>query len=287
MTIRSTYAKAGPYTTDGVQTDFPFDFEIKDTNTVAVYLGDSLLPKNEGYTVTKTADGGIVAFAVPPEGGSITILRDMPFEQNMDLKSNESFLPEVIEDAFDKICMTLQQIKEIADRHVSVAVDSIESPSDFSDRFLEQAELAIAAAGQAAASAAEATRQASLSQAGAEAAESALARMVEVLNEFNAAAELLREYVDVKAPEAIQAIIDAGTAQQEAITAAGEEVIKRIEEIALSGGELQIKLTSYYSKAEVDAMFGGVTGTLENITEELVGDSRDKLINIQGEFTNE
>ena len=111
MSVYSSLSKAGPYAADGHQLVFPYGFYALDESHVAVFVGTERVRSGISVTVGKT--GGNVVFDVPPPAGKqITILRDVPATQEVDLQNNTAFYPEVIEQAMDKLTMLVQQVSE-------------------------------------------------------------------------------------------------------------------------------------------------------------------------------
>lgn len=130
MTIASTLAKAGPYSCDGAQTEFPFAFRVLDPSCVTVYLDDVQVA--DGFTVELAETGGTVKFAeAPAKGGVLAILRETPFDQQTDLQDNQAFLPEVLETSLDKLTMQTQELKEQMERAVTVPPTSLISPGEY------------------------------------------------------------------------------------------------------------------------------------------------------------
>lgn len=133
MTVRSSYAKAGPYLPEG-QTTFPFRFNVFKPEQVRVYLKDTALEPMQGYTVTLNANGGEVIFDEPPTE-TVSILREIDFVQDVDLQNNTAFLAEVLEGILDRIVMMCQQIKVDSDRAVKLALDSTETSAEYNAKF--------------------------------------------------------------------------------------------------------------------------------------------------------
>lgn len=130
MTIASTLAKAGPYSCDGAQTEFPFAFRVLDPSCVTVYLDD--VQVTDGFTAELAETGGTVKFAEAPAKGSVlAILRETPFDQQTDLQDNQAFLPEVLETSLDKLTMQTQELKEQMERAVTVPPTSLISPGEY------------------------------------------------------------------------------------------------------------------------------------------------------------
>jgi uncharacterized FlaG/YvyC family protein len=152
MTVRSSYAKAGPFLPEG-QTSFPFRFRVFAPEDVRVYLGTQPLDALAGYTVNMSADGGEVIFDTPPDK-VVTMLREMDFEQDVDLQNNTAFLAEVLEGALDKLTLICQQLKVDTDRAVKLRIDSTRTPEEYAQEIFDAADRSEAAAAASANSAA-------------------------------------------------------------------------------------------------------------------------------------
>lgn len=111
MSVYSSLSKSGPYVADGKQVNFPYGFYALDPSHVAVFVDTERVASGLGVTIGYT--GGTVTFDVPPPAGKrVTILRDVPFTQENDWQNNTAFYPEIIETAFDKLTMMVQQLQE-------------------------------------------------------------------------------------------------------------------------------------------------------------------------------
>ncbi|MGG8087103.1 tail fiber domain-containing protein [Klebsiella aerogenes] len=116
MTV-STEVDHNDYTGNGVTTSFPYTFRIfqkSDLMVQVVNLNENItvLTLDTDYTVTGAGgySGGAVVLASPLENGwQISISRDLPVTQEIDLRNQGKFFAEVHEDAFDKLTMLIQQ----------------------------------------------------------------------------------------------------------------------------------------------------------------------------------
>lgn len=124
MTIASNVSKSPVYTGTGLVSNYAYPFKIPTAEELLVRMSDtdglerSLILTNE-YSVTGVgaSNGGDVVLAEPlPAGYKLVILRNMDFIQETDLENQGGFYPEVIEDAFDRLTMQNQQLKEVVDR---------------------------------------------------------------------------------------------------------------------------------------------------------------------------
>jgi len=128
MTVSSEARRSGPYNGNGVTKSFPYEFRIKDAGHVKVIQTDSrgaetVLALNVSYAVSGvgSATGGDVTLSVAPAVGErITIVRNVPFVQEMDLENQGAFFSETIEDALDLGVMRDQQLSERLDRAVTI-----------------------------------------------------------------------------------------------------------------------------------------------------------------------
>ena len=108
--------KSEVFTGDGVQKDFPFNFDPGDASYVRVYVNDNLLAAGK-YSVNLSGHGGTVTLQSPlPVGNSLVILIDVPVTQEVDIQNNTAFLPEILETALDKLTLILKQQAEELER---------------------------------------------------------------------------------------------------------------------------------------------------------------------------
>jgi len=138
MTVAATLRKAGPYAGNGVTTSFPFSFKVFDAEGIQPVLTDSSGAATElllgsDYSVLLNTDqdanpGGTVTYPILvgpsplPVGATLTIIGGMSYDQSTDITNNGRFLPQVFENAYDKLTILIQQLKEISDRTLQAAV---------------------------------------------------------------------------------------------------------------------------------------------------------------------
>jgi len=128
MTVASQEAMSGPYLCNGLTTSFDYKFKIFDKGhlTLTLHKADGVsqtLLEGVDYTVSGVGEsqGGQIALHVAPlTGEQLTISRNVPFVQGMDLENQGAFYAEVIEQAFDEAVMRDQQLKEKLDRAITV-----------------------------------------------------------------------------------------------------------------------------------------------------------------------
>jgi hypothetical protein len=135
MTVSSENYKSGPYTGDGVNTDFEFDFRILAAGDVRVVLTDTDGVDSDvdptDYDVTfDSIEGEVSLDTAPAVGEKITILRNMTFTQPAAISNNSDFYPATHEEVFDRLTMQIQQVKEVADRGFAISPSSTDDPAD-------------------------------------------------------------------------------------------------------------------------------------------------------------
>ncbi|MBE0147914.1 hypothetical protein FOT80_00685, partial [Serratia fonticola] len=117
MTV-STEVSREEYTGNGVTTDFDYRFRVFSAADLVVSVADttetiSVLTLNTDYTVIGAGSrtGGKVKLMSPLAfNWRISIERALPVTQETDIRNQGNFLPEVHEDAFDKLTMLIQQV---------------------------------------------------------------------------------------------------------------------------------------------------------------------------------
>ena len=120
MPIPEAPAAAGPYSTDGVTTSFPFAYKsfgvgyhavVKETSGVQTQLVYGV-----DFAVTQNADqesnpgGNVIISPALPVGSSLTIYSNVPYDQPFDPSTaGGAFRSAAIRDAFDRIVTLLKQ----------------------------------------------------------------------------------------------------------------------------------------------------------------------------------
>jgi hypothetical protein len=135
MTISTETRKAGPLSCNGATVAFPFAFKVFATSDVLVVLTDSAgtettLTLTTHYSVSLNADqdaspgGTVTTVATYATGNTITIGSDVPYTQAVNLTNNGGFYPDVINAAFDKLTILIQQLFEKVDRSLKLAIST-------------------------------------------------------------------------------------------------------------------------------------------------------------------
>ena len=130
MTVASTRNKV-TYSGNGSTRSWPFSFNVPDASYMHVIItnsdgGETTL--SSGYSVD--LDASTVTYPVDDlqdplaEGNKITLMREVPITQDMDLMNQGNYDAESLERAYDKLTMIAQQLKENIDRAITVSVSS-------------------------------------------------------------------------------------------------------------------------------------------------------------------
>lgn len=166
MTVSTTTNKVS-YVGNGIATQFAVPFPFLETSHLKVY---QLLNDIQTERTDWTLSSGNLTFATAPATDAvIVIIREVPFTQETDYRENEIFSAETLERNFDKLTMQVQQLKEQADRAVTVdvfdntqAADLLPSIRTSVSNAATYAQISCAQAGNAQAAAQKASAQASL-----------------------------------------------------------------------------------------------------------------------------
>lgn len=117
MTVSTTSRLAGPFTGTGADATLPFTFKVTSAADVAVYRDNAALTVDADYTVNINSDqtaspGGSVAIlaAAYIAGSAIYVASNITPDQETAIPNPSGFFPKVIEAAFDKLTMLVQQL---------------------------------------------------------------------------------------------------------------------------------------------------------------------------------
>ena len=125
MTVSSAVNKVS-FNGNGSQTVFAYSFKIFDQDDLTVILrnasgGETVQAISTKYTVSGVgnANGGNVTMVTAPASGeSLTIIREQPLTQGLDLVANDPFPAASFEDQLDKLTFMVQQHQEELDRSI-------------------------------------------------------------------------------------------------------------------------------------------------------------------------
>lgn len=119
------------YVGNGTAKNFPFAFTIEEPEQVQVVRADAkgtetTLVLNQDYSVALNADGtGSVNLAQAlPTGFVLALVSNIEIDQERAFYNNTPYYQEQIEGGLDKLTRICQQLKELADRHLTVPATS-------------------------------------------------------------------------------------------------------------------------------------------------------------------
>ena len=139
MAITSELRRAGPFTGDGSQTEFPFTFKVFEPEEVAVMVStDGGASESQLETTSyvcelnedqDTSPGGTVTLNSPlAQDARLSILSSVEMTQPMVLTNRGGFYPELLNDSADRAVVLIQQLAEKVDRAVIVPSNSENTP---------------------------------------------------------------------------------------------------------------------------------------------------------------
>ena len=119
MTVSTTTNKVA-YIGNGIATTFSIPFPFLEQEHLKV---KQLLNNEQTDRTDWTVSGGNMVFATAPTNNAqIVIMREVPLTQETDYRENEVLPAETLERNFDKLTMQVQQLKEQAERAVTVDI---------------------------------------------------------------------------------------------------------------------------------------------------------------------
>ena len=132
MTVSSSTNKVS-YNGDGSTTVFAYSFKVFDQDDLTVILRASdgtettqTLTTNYSVSGVGDAGGGNVTMVTAPASGQIlTIVREQPLTQGLDLVPNDPFPAQSLEESLDKLTFIDQRLSENIDRALSFSVGDI------------------------------------------------------------------------------------------------------------------------------------------------------------------
>lgn len=163
MAVQNIPRKAGPTIGNGILKEFPFSFKaIRETDVVVKTSSGTSVTDEEvtlrygaDYTVTlnsnqdERAGGSVVFVDAPAKGVRVAITSDTAIDQQLVLTNHDGFFPESLNDAYDKLTIICQELKETLSRCLIVPITSEKTPQQVLSEVLEIAATANAYAQQA------------------------------------------------------------------------------------------------------------------------------------------
>jgi|GEM_PF-939258 len=156
MAVQNIPRKVGPMTGNGILKEFPFSFKAVRPSDIVVKVssGDDItaeettLAYGTDYTVAlndnqNESAGGSVTFSEAPAVGSrIAITSETAIDQQLVLTNHDGFLPESLNEAYDKLTIICQELKETLGRCLIVPITSEKTPQEVMTDLLDVAEKA-------------------------------------------------------------------------------------------------------------------------------------------------
>jgi len=138
MTVSSSTSRVS-YNGNGSTTVFAYTFKVLDQDDLTVILRSSngtetVQTLTTHYTVSGVGDAGggnVTMLTAPASGETITILREQPLTQGLDLVPNDPFPAATLEDALDKLTFMVQTIDEEVGRSIKASRTNTISSTEF------------------------------------------------------------------------------------------------------------------------------------------------------------
>ena len=262
MTVQTAETKTH-YAGNGLTTEWPIPFPVVQEEHIKL-IKTSPDGEDEEITTGYTVNGmesGAVSITYPAggeplgAGWQLTIYRDMPLTQTLDLESGGAFDAEVIErQGFDHVVMQIQQLQEQASRALQLAItDSDRTPDEVLGEMFElrdAAQQALTSAQQALQTAQEASQTANQAS---QATQDAIAQIEQTLQETVQTVQ-----------DAQQALQDMDALMQEVETLAESleglgDLGEILQEVQTALGEVQDALTALNARGPGGATVSGFT----------------------------
>lgn len=119
MTVSTTINKIS-YVGNGISSIFAIPFPFLQQEHLKIYqLLNDVQSERKDWAIS---EGNVVFETAPVENAQIVIMREVPLTQETDYRENEILAAETLERNFDKLTMQVQQLKEQAERAVTVDI---------------------------------------------------------------------------------------------------------------------------------------------------------------------
>lgn len=120
MTVSSIVNRNGPYTGNGVATEFAWTFKVLDADTLKVYQTVDGVETEVTTGITKSGvpgtSGNVTFDTAPASGVLITLIRESDQLQETDYSAQARVLPTQVEDDLDRSAMATQDLNEAIGR---------------------------------------------------------------------------------------------------------------------------------------------------------------------------
>ena len=158
MTVPTTHMR-DVYFGNGVAREWPITFVLRREEHLQLLVTDMETgedtPVVSDYEITGVLSGNVSVtypvLAPPlPAGKQLTLFREIPLTQDLELPNGSRFHGETLEKTFDVTVQQIQQIANLADRAIKIAISSTENPPTAEEFFAEVQRIADQAADAAA-----------------------------------------------------------------------------------------------------------------------------------------
>ncbi|WP_417569794.1 hypothetical protein [Parasutterella excrementihominis] len=153
MAVQNIPRKVGPMTGNGVLKEFPFSFKAVRPSDIVVKVSsgnditaeETTLAYGTDYTVAlndnqdESAGGSVTFTEAPAVGTRIAITSDTAIDQQLVLTNHDGFLPESLNEAYDKLTIICQELKETLGRCLIVPITSEKTPQEVMTDLLDVA----------------------------------------------------------------------------------------------------------------------------------------------------
>ena len=233
MTIPASMPAKASYIGDGATVNFPIPFKyfanIDGTKQIKVILADAKgkneveLKENIDFAITPAgqANGTLTLSTAPKTGDKLSIIYNIPIEQENDWEEFGRLPSETIERSFDKVTAMLKQQDEVLQRCVKVIVSGEQTPQELLEDVYDRLDSAVEIAGEAITAADAATTAAGNATAAVEQAEVTLASVTEYVD--SAKTDIAQTVSDAK-NSIDTTVAEAEASIEETITAAVADV---------------------------------------------------------------
>jgi hypothetical protein len=138
MTVSSSTSRVS-YNGNGSTTVFAYTFKVLDQDDLTVIVRSSngtetVQTITTHYTVSgvgSDSGGNVTMVTAPASGETITILREQPLTQGLDLVPNDPFPAETLEEALDKLTFMVQTVEEEVGRSLKASRTNTISTTEF------------------------------------------------------------------------------------------------------------------------------------------------------------
>lgn len=246
--ISTELRRSQVYVGDGKVSEYTFPYRIFDSTQLKVLVRypddteDTTLEESQ-YSVSLVEDaqqvGGSITLQSPlPDGAKLCIVSNIPYTQLLNLRNQGSFNASDLNNAWDKNCALIQQIRDEASDAIRVSPNDDFTPEELKQKLFDAAT--------------DATDATVVAKVYAEAAKAS----AEAAAESAASASTTEASVDAKATDLIKALAGKGAEQVGVVGEAGDAQIERIQNAsdnALMLGGLGGDETSWTLSAAVSA----------------------------------